>query len=77
MVLNGRGPLKQNKTDSKVRCKMSFTVQIWPSFLFIKNQVYSISFKQTCVRSKANPIKIMSIDIYCKMSSTRHHPREQ
>ena len=48
-----------NKTDSKLRRKLHFTVKIWSTFAFMKNQVYNIFRKNSPVRSNVNLIKII------------------
>ena len=48
-----------NKTDSKLRRKLNFTVKIWSTFALMKNQVYNIFRKNSSVRPNVNLIKII------------------
>jgi hypothetical protein len=46
-----------NKADSKLRRKLNFTVKIWSTFAFMKNQVYNIFRKNSSVRPNVNLMK--------------------
>jgi hypothetical protein len=58
IALNGSDPSNLNmqkilyKTDSKLRTKPNFTVKMWPTFAFMKNQVYNTFHKNSSVRLK-------------------------
>jgi hypothetical protein len=56
IALDGRDPSHflvekiLNKTDSKLRRKLNFTVQIWSTFALTKNQVYNTFRKNLSLR---------------------------
>jgi hypothetical protein len=48
-----------NKTDSKLRRKLNFTIKIWSTFTLMKKQVSNIFCKNSSVRPNVNLIKII------------------
>ncbi len=48
-----------NKTDSKLRRKLNFTIKIWSTLTLMKKQVYNIFCKNSSGRPNVNLIKII------------------
>ena len=49
-----------NKSDPKLRRKVTFTVKFWPISMLVKNQVYITFRKNSLVRLHVNLIKTIS-----------------